>query len=326
MFNVAIIGAGNIAGAMAEAVNGIGGDICPYAIASRDIVKAEEFRDKWNFKKAYGTYEELLNDKDVNLVYIATPHSHHYEHARMCIEHGIPVLVEKAFTGNYKQAQSLIELAREKNVFITEAIWTRYMPSRWIVKELLDSGIIGEVTSMEAEFSIPLMHVERLCSKELAGGALLDLGMYALTFASMYFGNDIADVKTECEKYKTGVDGTDCIEYTYSDGKKAILRTSFISNTRNEGIIYGNKGRIYVETLNNFSKIEVYDNDNKLIKACDIPEQINGYEYEVIASVKAIREGRKSCVEMPHDETLIIMKQMDDLRAMWDVRYPFDED
>lgn len=323
-YNMAILGAGHIAGKMAEAMCGLTDLVKPYAVASRSIEKASAFREQWGFEKAYGSYEELVNDDSVDLIYVATPHSHHYAHAKLCIEHGKACLVEKAFTANAVQAKDLIALARSKGVFLTEAIWTRYMPARHIVKEILASGMIGEVQSLKAEFSMNIADKQRMHDPALAGGALLDLGMYALTFASMYFGNAITKVESNCVKYETGVDATDDIYYTYADGKKAHLRTSMVSETVNEGTIYGVKGSIYVETLNNYSKICTYDLDGKCIREYAIPEQINGYEYEVIACVNALKEGLLSCAEMPHEETIELMRQMDFLRKQWDVVYPFE--
>lgn len=323
-YNMAILGAGHIANAMAEAMNGLRDKLNVYAVASRDIKKAEEFAAKWNFKKAYGSYDELVNDPAVDLIYVATPHSHHFEHAKLCIEHGKAVLVEKAFTANTNQAEELIKLAEKKGVFLTEAIWTRYMPAREIVHGVIERGAIGELTTIEGEFSIPLTHKQRMCDPALAGGALLDLGMYTLTFASMYFGDDIVSVESDCVKYETGVDAIDDICYTYQDGKKAHLRTSFVTGPINEGAIIGTNGKLTIETLNNYSKICRYNLNGNMEEEYPIPEQINGYEYEVLACLEALEEGRLECEEMPHKETIEIMRQMDTLRKMWGVRYPFE--
>lgn len=322
--NVAIIGAGNIAGAMAGAISGLKDTVNAYAIASRDLKKAEAFANKWGFEKAYGSYEELVNDPNVDLIYVATPHSHHYEHAMLCVEHGKPCLVEKAFTANVKQAKQLLSLAEEKKILVTEAIWTRYIPARHIVKDIINSGALGEVTSLYAEFSVDLVHIERMREPSLAGGALLDLGMYALTFASMYFGDGFSKSESKCVKFETGVDGTDDIYYTYSDGKTAHLRTSMMEGPVNEGIIYGSKGKLVVKDLNNYTSIKRYDNEDNEVEDYPIPKQINGYEYELLAALKAIDEGKIECEEMPHSESIEIMRQMDELRKTWGVIYPFD--
>lgn len=322
--NMAILGAGNIAQQMAVAVNGLQNQVRAYAVASRRLEKAEAFAREWHFQKAYGSYEELAADPEVDLIYIATPHAMHYDNARLCVEHGKAVLVEKAFTANAAQARELIRLAEEKKVFLTEAIWTRYMPGRQIVESLLAQGVIGETISLEAEFSVPLSHKQRMYDPALAGGALLDLGMYCLTFASMYFGDEIAGVTSRTEKLDTGVDAMDDIYYTYADGKKAHLRTSMITGPVNRGEIKGTRGRIEVDTLNNFTAIRVYDNAGNLLQEPEIPAQINGYEYEVLACVRAMETGNLECEEMPHSETIEIMEQMDRLRREWGVVYPFE--
>ncbi len=323
--NMAIIGAGNIARYMAKAIDGLQEQVCAYAVASRSLDKAEVFAKEWHFQRAYGSYEELAADPAVDLVYIATPHAMHYDNARLCVEHGRAVLVEKAFTANAAQARELIELAEKKGVFLTEAIWTRYIPARRIVEKLLEEGAIGEPLSLEAEFSVPLRHKQRMYDPALAGGALLDLGMYCLTFASMYFGDAVTEVTSHVEKLDTGVDATDDIYYTYADGRRAHLRTSMVVGPVNRGEIRGTQGCIQVETLNNFSAIRVYDAAGNLRQEPEIPAQINGYEYEVLACVRAMGAGGLECGEMPHSETIEIMEQMDRLRRDWGVVYPFEE-
>lgn len=322
--NMAIMGVGNIARQMAAAINGLEGQVCAYGVASRSLERAEAFAKEWHFQRAYGSYEELAEDPEVDLVYIATPHAMHYDNARLCVEHGRAVLVEKAFTANADQARELIRLARERHVFLTEAIWTRYLPARQIVESLLEEGIIGELLTLEAEFSVPLSHVRRMYDPALAGGALLDLGMYCLTFASMYFGNEIAQVESHAEKLDTGVDAADEIEYFYRDGRKAHLRTSMVTGPINRGVIRGTRGRIEVDNLNNYAAIRVYGTAGNLLREPEIPPQINGYEYEVLACVRALEAGRQECAEMPHALTLEIMEQMDRLRRDWGVVYPFE--
>lgn len=325
--NVGIIGAGNIAGTMATALNGLQkeGLARPYAVASRSPEKSAEFAAKWNFAKAYHSYEELASDPEVDLVYIATPHSLHYEQARMCIEHGKNVLVEKAFTANAKQAETLLNLAEEKKVFITEAIWTRYLPSRRIITQLLKEGAIGTPQILEAEFSVPNHEKPRMHDPLLCGGALMDLGMYVLTTASMYFGDDIVKTESNCELYSTGVDATDEIRLTYADGKAAQLRCSMLKERCNQAKICGTKGYISWESNTNPRNVELHGTNGMLLRKIVIPEQINGYEYEMLACREAILNGRRECEEMPHAETLTIMRQMDALRAAWGVKYPYDE-
>lgn len=321
---MAILGVGHIANSMAEAMNGISDSVECYAAASRDLDRAEAFAQKWGFQKAYGSYEELVNDPEVELVYVATPHSHHYEHAKLCLEHGKPALVEKAFTANTKQAKELIELSKQRHILVQEAMWTRFIPAKDIVSKLLEEGRIGRPLSMEAEFSVPLAQKQRMYDPALAGGALLDLGIYALTFASMYFGDDILKIESICEKYETGVDATDDVYYTYTDGRTAHLRTSFVTGPINEGTIVGTEGSLKVTDLNNYSSIRILDKDGQLVEDVPIPKQVNGYEYEVLECIKALREGRVECLKMPHILTLEMMQRMDDLRHEWGVVYPFE--
>lgn len=323
-FKFAILGTGEIAGHMAKAINALNG-VEAYAVASRSIERAQEFADEWKFTKAYGSYEELVADGEIDLVYVATPHAMHYDNARLAVEHGRNVLVEKAFTANADMAKKLIALAEEKGVFLSEAMWTRFMPSLKTIRDIIASGRIGEVDFVEADFSIPISHIKRLYDPELAGGALLDLGVYTLTFASLFLGDEVKEVRSRCIKYKTGVDGTDHIEITFADGRKAFLRTSMLTGYTNEGNINGTKGRIQVFNINKFEKINVYDEDGKLVEEI-IPEfMVNGYEYEVMACIKAIEAGQKECEEMPHSVTLHIMEQMDELRNAWGVEFPFEK-
>ncbi|MBE6860921.1 MAG: Gfo/Idh/MocA family oxidoreductase [Ruminococcus sp.] len=320
--NIGIIGAGTIAHKMAETVTK-SGIANMYAIASRSIDKAREFAAIYNIPKAYGSYEEIAADSDIDLIYIATPHSRHYEDCMLCIENGRNVLCEKAFTANAIQAKKLLEFAKEKNVFITEAIWTRYIPMRFVLDEILESGIIGEISSLTANLGYDLSMLDRLQLPELAGGALLDLGVYTLNFAVMAFGKDIAQIKSTCTLNKHGVDMNNSIIIKYKDGKTALLHSNFNAKTDRMGIIYGSKGRIEFKNINNCEGIKVILNNDEVIDY-PVPPQVSGYEYEVISSLKAIKENRLECDEMPHSETIFIMELMDSLRKEWGIKYPFE--
>lgn len=321
--NVGILGAGNIAGTMARTLNGMK-DATAYAVAARDLERAQSFAKEYQVEKAYGSYEEMLQDENVDLVYIATPHSHHLEHGKLCISYGKPVLCEKSFTANAAQARELLDDAREKGVFITEAIWTRYMPSRKIITDIIESGELGDVHMLSANLGYRLIDKERLTNPELAGGALLDVGVYPLNFASMFLGNDIENITSSCVKFDTGVDGQAGMILTYKDGRMATLHTGMYAATEQYGIIYGSKGYLIAYNINNIDKIEVFSSDRKLIRTIHVPEQITGYEYEVEACMRALNEGRLECEEMPHSETIRLMEQMDTLRAQWGIRYPFE--
>ena len=323
-FNVGIMGAGNIAGVMADTLNKMKG-VRLYAVASREKVKADVFAGKYGCKKAYGSYEELVTDKKVDLIYIATPHSEHFANARLCIEHGKPVLCEKAFTANAAQAEELIKLSEEKGVFLAEAIWTRYMPMLATIREVLGSGVIGEPKTLTANLGYVIDNVPRLQEPALAGGALLDVGVYTLNFALMLFGGNIDKVVSNCTYTKTGVDEQNSITIYYKDGRMAVLNSSMISLSDRKGIIYGTKGFAIIENINNYESITVFDPRYKEIASYKRPRQISGYEYEVEACIKALENGEIECGEMPHSEIIRMMEIMDGLRAKWGIVYPFEK-
>ncbi len=296
-----------------------------YAVASRSLQKAQEFAQKYGFEKAYGSYEELAQDEQVELIYVATPHSHHYECARLCLENGKATLVEKAFCVNAKQAKVLIDLSEEKGVFLAEAFWTRYMPSRVMIKELLDKDVIGEVTSIVASFGLALEDRERLVKPELAGGALLDLGVYTMNFALMYAGSNVKEVAGAAVLSPEGVDWSNSVTLTFENGCLAQLHSNMRSVTKNEGTIYGKKGYIEVINTNNPEAITVYDKECRVIQKLEIPKQFNGYEYEILACMEALKQGKIECEQMPHSETLRMMELLDRARKQWGLLYPCEE-
>lgn len=317
----AILAPGHIAHSMARAVSEIEKIEC-YAVASRDYRRAADFAKQWGFEKAYGSYEEMVKDPQVELVYVASPHSHHYEHTRLCLEYGKHVLVEKAFTVNAKQARELIQLSEEKGLLLAEAIWTRYMPSRKMIDDILASGVLGNVTSLTANLGYILPHVERMQNPELAGGALLDLGVYPINFALMAFHGSIKEVNAAAIMSPKGVDWMNSITLSFADGKMAVLHSDMLAQTDRQGVISGDKGYLEVQNINNCEEIRVFNLERKMTASYQVPEQINGYEYEVLSCIRAIEEGRTECEEMPHSETLRVMELLDRIREQWGMSYP----
>ena len=323
---VGILGAGRIAVTMAETIRKMqeSGDRRAevYAVASRDGARAEEFAKKNGVQKAFGSYTEMLEDHELDLVYIATPHSHHYRQIKMCADYGKHVLCEKAFTANARQAQDAFYYAEKKGVLVTEAIWTRYQPARKIISDVIKSGIIGDARMISASLCYAITDKERLVRPELAGGALLDVGVYTLNFAEMCFGR--ADkVSGACIK-EGGVDISDSITLEWRDGRMACLNASAASMSDRSGVIYGSEGFIIVENINNPQKVSCFDSDYKLIKEISVPTQLTGYEYEVAEAADCIAAGKMECPSMPHAETVHIMEVMDHLRAQFGVVYPDD--
>lgn len=327
---VGIIGAGWIANKMAEALAPLRNSNDEkrraevYAIASRSQEKADAFAKEWNIPKAYGNYEEMLKDENVDLVYIATPHSHHYPHTKMALQAGKPCLVEKAFTANAREAEELINLADSKGLFITEAIWTRYMPLSHKFGELINSGIIGRPRLLNASLCYEMEEKERILRPDLCGGALLDLGVYVLNFARMYFGTEIEKTVTNCQLGKTGMDMQESISLCYSEGRMANLQAGTLCLNDRRGIVSGTKGYIMVDNVNCPERIEVWC-DYKLVEAYDKPaDMVNGYEYQVLECKRCLEQGLRESPMMPHKETISIMKQMDEMRKEWGVKYPMD--
>lgn len=311
---LAILGAGNIAATMAKTVNEMD-EVSLYAVAARDKERAEQFAAAYGAEKSFGSYEEMLEDDGIDLVYVATPHSHHFDHAKLCIDHGRAVLCEKAFTWNAQQAKELLAYAEEKKVFITEAMWVRYMPSSAMLRTLLDSGRIGKVIGLTANLGYSLMHVERMFRPELAGGALLDLGVYTLNFATWVLGDDFSDFTVAAVKHDTGVDKSEFINLIYPDGAAAGLFNTMEAVTDRKGYIYGTNGHIVVDNINNYEAFHIYNNDYELTETIRRPQQISGYEYEVLACKRALEEGKLACEEMPHAHTIRIMELLDEIKA-----------
>lgn len=330
MTNAAILGAGNIARQMAKTLRLMkarGDKVELYAVGSRDKARAEAFAQAEGFAKAYGSYEELLRDDGVDLVYIATPHSHHGEQIEQCVTHGKAVLCEKAFTATAAQAERALALAKEKGVLVTEAIWTRYVPMRRMLDELLASGAIGTPRVLTANLGYTIYGKERIRRPELAGGALLDVGVYVLNFAAMVFGTQVERMESSVRLMDTGVDMQESITLHYPDGRMAELMATAACNTSRRCWIYGDQGCAEVDNVNNPRRITLYANANdpaSVTRVIDAPPQLTGYEYEVLACLRALETGALECPEMPHAETLRIMRWMDTLRHSWDMRYPFE--
>lgn len=320
---IGILGAGKIAATLAETMNKMSEVEC-YGVASRNLEKAKKFAEDHGFQHAFGSYEEMLTDGEIELIYIATPHSHHYQHIKMCLDAGKHVLCEKSFTVNEKQAVEVFRMAKEKNLLLTEAIWTRYMPSRRMIDDLLAEKAIGDVNKMTANLNYPLLHKERIVKPELAGGALLDVGIYPLNFAYMHFGDAVKEMHSAAQMISSGVDGENGMLLLYEDGRMAVLNSGIHGKSDSQGVFYGSEGCMIVENINNPEEIRIYDKDRKLIREIKVPEQISGYEYEITETISCIKEGKLECPSMPHAETLKMMHVMDALRDTWGMKYPED--
>ena len=310
LLRIGIVGAGWIAEKAAITLNGL--DECEaYAIASRSMEKAEAFAEKWEMKQAYGSYAELIADPSVDLVYVATPHSHHYDVTREALMAGKPCLVEKAFMANYRQAKAIVDLSRERKVFLAEAIWTRYQPVVKMMRDLISSGRIGTPRLVTATLGYSMGDKPRIMRPDLCGGALLDLGVYALNFVRMFFDADIVSMESQCVKSQTGMDLTNAMSLVLSDGVLCNLQSSAACVGDNIGVIAGTDGNLIIDNINNPQQITVNTHDREFVEDIHVPKQITGYEYQFLACRQALIDGLLEPREMPLDETLYIMELMD---------------
>lgn len=321
---VGIVGAGWIAEKAAITLNGLKG-VTALAIGSRTKEKAEAFANTWGLPRAYGSYSELIDDPDVDLVYVATPHSHHYDVTREAILKGKPCLVEKAFMANLAQSQAIVKLARERKVFLAEAIWTRYQPVVPLVRKMIADGCIGEPRLITATLGYSMGDKPRIMRADLCGGALLDLGVYAINFVSMFCDSPFVDITSQCVKSATGMDLTNAITITLANGVLANVQSSASCVGDNIGVIAGTEGNIIIDNINNPQMVTLNGPDRTFVSKVAVPRQITGYEYQFVACKEAMAEGLLEPPQMPHEETLRIMRIMDGLRQQWGVHYPMDD-
>ena len=318
-----IIGCGGIAGMFASSLSCLeNGRLL--AGASRASGRAAEFAEKHGVERVYTDYESLVSDSDVDAVYIATTHNFHFENVKLCLEHGKHVLCEKPFTVNAAQTQELIALAYENHLFLMEAVWTRFLPAIVKLRELLADGVIGEVLTVKADFSIAgEFGVEhRLRSKALAGGALLDLGIYPVTFASVVFGEQPSRIQSSVILGDTGVDDRSFYLFEYEGGQCAQLSSSFTHYAPTEALVCGSEGYIRIPWFLAAQELQIHHGDEppEIIK---LPyAEGENFTFEIAHAMECITAEQTESDIMPLSETLAIMQTMDTLRGQWGLEYP----
>ena len=321
---VGIIATGWIAEKAALTIQHMEGVTC-HAVASRSFEKAEAFAQQWGIPNAYGSYSELITAPDIDLIYVGTPHSHHYDVTMEAIQHGKPCLVEKAFMANYEQSLAIVNAAREKKVFLAEAIWTRYQPIVQTIREIISEGRLGDLRLLTASIGYSMGDKPRIMRADLCGGALLDLGVYGINFVRMFCDAKIEHIESQCMKSETGMDLTNTISFNMAGGIMANIQSSACCVNDNQGTICGTEGYLIVDNINNPQTVKVYKRDRIFVEEIKVPQQITGYEYQFLACKDALEQGLTESPYMPLDETLYIMKMMDDLRFKWGVHYPMDK-
>lgn len=319
-----ILGTGWIAGMMAEALSSLD-DAEMIAVGSRTQESADKFADQWNIPNRHPSYEALTNDPEVDVIYIATPHPYHYENAKLCLNARKAVLCEKPFTLNEQTTQELVDLAREKQVFMMEAMWTRFLPAVVQARQWIAEGKIGEVRAVRANFFIDLdpKPEGRLLNPELGGGALLDLGVYPVSFASMVLGTP-KEIKSFAYLGETGVDEQVVMIFDYEGSKHAILSTCMHLTAPIDAHIIGDKGVIRVhEDFFKTEGVTLTVNGQEPAEAI-FPHHKNGYEYEAMEVMACMRAGKLESDIMTLDESIEIMRMMDTMRADWGLKYPHE--
>jgi predicted dehydrogenase len=317
-----IISTGWIAGKFAaDLVHARNGEL--YAVGSRSIESANEFAEKYQIPHAYGSYEDLLSDPEVDAVYIGTPHPFHKEAVLDALNAGKAVLCEKPFTINSGELEELIKLAREKKLFLMEAMWTRFLPTIRKVREWLDAGKIGEVRLVKAEFGFRTgwNPESRLLNLELGGGALLDAGIYPVSFASMIFGYEPEEIYSKAHIGETGVDEEFSIMLTYSGGRSAMLNGAVRLGMTNDAYIHGTEGYIHIPSFLN-SKTAVLHIGGQEAETFNDDRVSTGYAFEAEEVGRCLSEGLTESSSITLEESLGIMKLLDACRSQWGLRYP----
>jgi dihydrodiol dehydrogenase / D-xylose 1-dehydrogenase (NADP) len=324
-----IIGPGAIAHRLARAVSGLKGEAEMLAVASASggMERANDFGDEHEIPRRYNSYRALVNDADVDAVYVSTPHTGHKDACLLAIEAGKAVLCEKPFTVNAVQACEIIAAARRRNVFVMEAMWSRFLPAIRRVREWVETGAIGAVRAVHASFGFraDLETRSRLTDPELAGGALLDVGCYPLHLACMVLGADPVSIDSVVRLHsKWGIDEHSLVLLGYGDGAAAVIGSSIGTQMRNDAVIEGSTGMIELpRDWFNAEQVTLCRDGHRETFEQPHPGG-NGFHYQVEHVCACLREQRTESEILPLDESRAIMELMDRLRADWGLRYPFE--
>ena len=322
-----IIGTGRIARAFAEGLKFTTNGVFK-AIASRDYERAKLFAKEWNIDLAFGSYQEIAGSDEVDAIYIATPHSSHAENSILCMQGGKAVLCEKPFAVNTKEVESMISESKSQNVLLMEGMWSRFPPLMDLLRDWLDSGKLGEVRTLHADFGfLPKDRNPqgRLFNPELAGGSLLDLGIYPISLASMILGKP-SRIETIANIGETGVDEQAAFLFSYTKGEIAMLLSSLECETRQEAFISGSLGNVRIhKQCWKPQKMTFTETNGSNVDTIEMPFTGNGFNYEAESFGNLLLDGKKESPIMPLNESLEIMRQMDQIRRKWNLVYPMDK-
>lgn len=320
-----ILGPGGIAHKFAEAVVHAKGGVVE-AVGSRDSARAAAFAKQYAIPRSYGSYEELVSDAHLDMIYVATPHNSHCENTLLSLDHGKGVLCEKPMAVNAPEVKRMIDRARAKNLFLMEAMWTRFLPSIVHVRKLLAQNAIGEVRMLSADFGFRggTDETKRILNPELAGGALLDVGIYPLALASMVFGRP-DKIVSAAHRGNTGVDEHAGILLQYSAGQLAILHTAVTTETPQTAAIMGTEGMICIHKKWWCGNTVMLRRNNCEDQVITLETNENGFVYEIEEVHNLLAAGKIESATMRLDETYQLAQTMDDIRRQWGMKYPFEK-
>jgi predicted dehydrogenase len=321
----AILGTGGIAHAFATALMETPGATLA-AVGSRSVASAENFGREFGSPAAYGSYQELCDAPGVDIVYIGTPHPMHAENAMMALNGGKAVLCEKPFAMNLREAGQVVALAREKKLFLMEAMWTRYMPALAELRRIVASGEIGAPRQLHADFGFvaPLDPAHRVNNRELGGGALLDLGIYPLSIATAIMG-PVKTVRAVAEMSATGVDAQTGFQLLHEGGGMSVCSCSLLAKTPGELTVSGALGRVRMDAMFHRSTsltVTLADGSTRVVPT---PYLGNGYVHEAVEASRCVRAGLLESEGMTLADTLALMGVLDTIRAQIGLRYNADE-
>jgi predicted dehydrogenase len=315
-----ILGTGNIAKLFATGLGSAPGAILA-AVGSRTQAKADEFGDRFGIPRRHASYEALAADPDLDVIYVSTPHTLHHDATILCLEGGKAVLCEKPFALNAGQAAAMIDTARARGIFLMEAMWSRYRPAMVRARELLAAGAIGEPRILDLGFRAQVNPQGRLFNPALGGGALMDIGVYPVSLASMVFGPP-SGIVSQATMGETGVDEQNAIALHYPGGQLAVLSSAIRTNTPHEATIMGTEGLMRIGQDWHKPTWVGVTRTGQPEERTTFPSEGNGYNYEAIEVMDCLRAGKLESAVMPLDETLAIVQTLDAIRAQWGLRYP----
>ncbi len=318
-----IAGLGKIAGRFASDLALVEGATLQ-AVASRSLERAREFAQAHGAGRAYGSFAELAQDPEVDIVYVAAPHTDHHPLTLLCLRAGKPVLCEKPFAMHLGQVQEMVQLAQAKGLFLMEALWTKFNPHFVALRELLAMGTIGQVVSVHANFAFvaPDLPEKRLLNKQLGGGALLDIGIYPIFLATSLLGRPEV-IQAQAVFGPTGVDEQCNMLLDFGQGQTAVLSCGLSYTSTLEAYVHGTQGyiRLHSQWHGLSPALSVYDNQRQLVEEIAIASQGNGLNYEARAATEALRAGHIESPVMSHTDSLLLMETLDRVRAAAGIHY-----